>query len=95
MTKGYSAPEVERVYSRVQQLCGQVEDASQVFPALYGLCFFYLARGECQTAQQIGQQALSLARQVQMPDFMLLAHTILGVTSFYCGAFATALEHLE
>jgi adenylate cyclase len=66
-----------------------------VFPALYGLSLFYLARGECHTARQFGQQALRLARQVQVPDYLLLAHTMLGVVSFHCGAFTTALAHLE
>jgi predicted ATPase/class 3 adenylate cyclase len=95
MTKGYAAPEIEGVYSRVQQLCCQVEETAQVFPALYGMCLFYLVRGECQTARQVGQQALRLAQQVQTPDFMMLAHTVLGVALFFCGEFATALEHLE
>jgi tetratricopeptide (TPR) repeat protein len=95
MTKGYAAPEIERVYSRVQQLCCQVEETAQVFPALYGMCLFYLVRGEYQTARQVGQQALRLAQQAQTPDVRMPAHTVLGGVLFFCGEFATALEHLE
>jgi class 3 adenylate cyclase/predicted ATPase len=95
MTRGYAAADVAHTYHRVQQLCQQVGDAAQVFPALYGLCLFHLVRGECTTARQVGQQALELAQQVQTPDFMMLAHTVLGVVLFFCGEFATALEHLE
>jgi predicted ATPase len=55
MVKGYAAPEVARVYNRVQQVCRHLGDTPQVFPALYGLSLFYLARGECHTARQFGQ----------------------------------------
>ena len=55
MTRGYAAADVAHVYHRVQQLCDQVGDASQVFPALYGLCLFHLVRGECATARAGGR----------------------------------------
>jgi predicted ATPase len=95
MTKGYAAADVADVYRHVQQLCHQVGDASQVFPALYGLCLFHLVRGECETARQVGEQALGLARQTQTPDFLVLAHMLLGGTLFFCGALTAAREHLE
>jgi predicted ATPase len=95
MTRGYAAADVAHTYSRIQQLCQQVGDASQVFPALYGLCEFHLVRGECDTARQVGEQALGLARQTHAPDFLVLAHMVLGATLFFCGALPAAREHLE
>ena len=95
MTRGYAAADVAHVYRRVQQLCDQVSDVSQVFPALYGLCLFHLVRGECTTAQQVAEQALALACQTQVSDFLLLAHMVLGGTLFFCGTFMAAREHLE
>jgi predicted ATPase len=95
MTRGYAASDVERVYSRIQQLCRQLGDTPQVFPALYGMCLFYLVRGEGHTARQFGQQALLLAQQLHEPDFLVLAHTVLGGVLFFGGALTTSLEHLE
>ena len=50
-TKGYGAPEVEKVYTRARELCQQVGETPQLFPVLWGLWLFYLARGELQTAR--------------------------------------------
>ena len=36
-TKGSTAPEVESIYSRVRELCRQVGDTPEIFPALSGL----------------------------------------------------------
>src|SRR5262249_10254344 len=40
-TKGFGAPEVERVYARARELCRQVEDTSQLLSVLWGLWWFY------------------------------------------------------
>ena len=95
MTRGYAAADVADVYRRVQQLCHQVGDASHVFPALYGLCVFHLVRGECATARQVGEQALRLAQHEHVPEFLVLAHMVLGATNFFCGALPAARAHLE
>jgi adenylate cyclase len=95
MTRSDAAADVAHVSHRVQQLYHQVGDASQVFPALYGLCVFHLVQGECDTARQVGEQALALARQIQAPDFLVLAHSVLGGTLFFCGTLPAAREHLE
>ena len=44
-SKGYAAPEVEHTYARAQELCRQVGETTQLFPALRGLCRFYLHTG--------------------------------------------------
>jgi len=42
LTKGWGAPEHERVYRRAQELREQLGDTPQRFPALFGLYHFYL-----------------------------------------------------
>jgi predicted ATPase len=95
MTKGYSAADVAHAYRRIQHLCHQVGEASQVFPALYGLCVFHLVRGEVATTRQVGEHALNLAHQTQALDFLVLAHMLLGSTLFFCGALPAARAQLE
>src|SRR5262249_7959841 len=60
-TKGLAAPEVGAAYHRARELCQQVGGPLQLFPVLQGLVFFYINRGECQTARELGEQLLSLA----------------------------------
>jgi predicted ATPase len=62
-TKGYTAPEVERVYSRARTLCQQVGETPQLFPVLMGLYRFYSARAEHETARELAEQLLALAQR--------------------------------
>src|SRR5262249_54961403 len=43
---GFSAPEVERAYTRARELCDQAGQAAPLFATLYGLSGFYLTRAE-------------------------------------------------
>ena len=94
-TKGFGAPEVERVYARARELCQQVGETPQLFPVLCGLWLFYTARAESQTARELGEQLLSLAQSVQDSALLLQAHHALWTTSFFLGEFALAREHAE
>ena len=93
-TKGYAAPEVEHAYARARELCQHMGDTPQLFPVLRGLAEFYIVRGELQTACTLGEQLLSQAQSVQHPTLLLGAHTVLGVTLFYIGEFASSRTHL-
>ena len=55
-TKGFTAPEVEAAYARARELCRQVGETPRLFPVLHGLWRFYNARGEFQTARELGEQ---------------------------------------
>jgi predicted ATPase len=94
-TRGYTAPEVEDVFTRARQLCQHVEITPQLFSVLLGLYRFYLHRGHLQTAHEFAEQALSLAQKVQDPLPLLEAHQALGVTLYYRGELAVARVHLE
>ena len=94
-TKGYAAPEVGEAYTRARELCQQVEETPQLFPALVGLFRFYLVRAEHKTARELVEQLLSLAQSVQDPALLLEAHFPLGAILYCLGEFAPAREHLE
>ncbi|MGE0682841.1 MAG: adenylate/guanylate cyclase domain-containing protein, partial [Candidatus Binatia bacterium] len=94
-TKGYADPGVEHAYSRARVLCQQGRDTPHLFPALLGLCGFYLVRAELTTARELGEQCLSLARREHRPDRFLGSHHMLGLISFYCGDFVPAQAHFE
>ncbi len=99
-TRGYAAPEVERTYARARELCAQVGDTSELWPALHGLTRFYFVQGALQTARDVIQQFLTMAETSHgcAPHDcapLLSAYTAAGVVAFYRGEFAEALDHLE
>jgi class 3 adenylate cyclase/tetratricopeptide (TPR) repeat protein len=51
-TKGQAAPDVERAYARARELCQQVGDTSQLFPALWGSFRSYHNRAELRKAMR-------------------------------------------
>ena len=94
-TKGHGAAEVERVYIRARELCQQVGETPQLFPVLFGLWRFYNFRSELQTARELAEELMSLARNVQDPALLLQAHRALGAALFYHGEIGPSQAHLE
>jgi predicted ATPase len=94
-TKGFTAPEVGRVYARARELCQQVGEAPQLFPVLWGLWYFYNAGAEHQAARELGQQLLSLAQRLQDAALLVVAHRALGNTLYHLSELAPARAHLE
>ena len=94
-TKGYAAPDVQQTYARARELCQCAGDAPDLFPVLMGLCRFYYAGGVMQTARELGEQLLSVAQMNHDAAGLMVAHTALGTTLCFMGAFVQARRHLE
>jgi predicted ATPase/class 3 adenylate cyclase len=94
-TKGNGAPDVERAYARARELCQQLGETPQLFPALLGLRAIYFMRAEFHTARELGEQLLSLAQSIQDPTLLLEAHRAHGTTLFFLGELFAAQKHLE
>lgn len=93
-TKGYAAPEVERVYARAQELCQQVGETPQSFSVLRGLWVVHEMRAELRTARELCEQLLALAQHLDDPDLRIEVHRALGNTLLWMGEFAHARQHL-
>jgi predicted ATPase len=93
--KGPAAPETERAYTRAQDLCRQVGETPQLFPALRGLWQVYTAQGKVRTGHELCEQLFSFAQRIQDPALLLEAHYALGVALHFLGEFVPAREHLE
>ena len=94
-TKGFAAPDVERVYARARALCRQVGETPELFPVLWGLWLFYEVRGSIQTSRELADQLLALAQRQQDPAPLLQAHRAMGQTLFLQGELARARAYLE
>ncbi len=92
--RSYASLEVKATYTRVQELCQQVGETRQLFPALFGLRRFHQVRGEVLAAHELGEQLLGLAQQEQDPAWLVEAYLALGSTFFFLGEFSAAQAHL-
>jgi len=95
MTKGYAAPEVADAYGRARVLCQQVGEQVELLPTLVGLFTFYLVAMELQTARELAEQCVRLARNAQVPGLLTTAYFTLGMVLFYLGEGAAAQAALE
>jgi predicted ATPase len=93
--KGYADPEVERTYKRALELCQQMGETPQLFPALYGLFGFYIVGAKHKTSHELAEQLLSIAQRQQDPALLLEAHRALGQSSLHRGEFVRAYSHFE
>jgi predicted ATPase len=95
MAKGMAAPEVEHAYTRAYALCQQVGETPELVPVLFGLWRYYIARPQLHTAREIGETLLRLAQHAHDRSLSVIAHSALGATWFWLGAFSAAHQHLE
>jgi class 3 adenylate cyclase/predicted ATPase len=91
-TKGHSAADVERTYSRAQALCEELGRQEVPFPVLRGLWNTYLGRGRLQDAHDLAVRISTQAEAHEGPLEIALAHRALGSTLFFLGRFAEALD---
>ncbi len=93
--KGPASPEVERTYGRARELCRQVKNASELFPALWGLWRFHVARTNFRAARKLAEELLNLAQRQQDPALVLQAHHAQWGTLLDLGEFGAVLEHTK
>jgi predicted ATPase/DNA-binding winged helix-turn-helix (wHTH) protein len=91
--KGRGAPEVERVYTRAQELCERISDPARLFPVLWGLFLFRRSRGEIDVAHGFAERLLTLAERTNDSGLVIEAHHALWATLFARGELAAARDH--
>ncbi|MGZ6240996.1 MAG: adenylate/guanylate cyclase domain-containing protein [Candidatus Binataceae bacterium] len=95
VTKGWGAPETEKVYVRAYELSSRGGIAVQRFSALMGLYALAFAQGKLPAAREWEKQLLSLAEQQQVPALLLEAHHACWSTALSMGELAAAEAHIE
>ena len=76
--KGYGAAEAGATYTRALELCRQVGETPELFPAMWGLWYFYCGQGACRTARDLGRELLGLAERQTDPALLVAGHQALG-----------------
>jgi class 3 adenylate cyclase/predicted ATPase len=93
--KGWATADVERVYTRARELCGQLSDPPELFPVLFGLWAMYFLRADMRTAHEHAEHLLRRAQSMQEPTPLMFAYQALGDTSFQMGHLLRARKCLE
>jgi predicted ATPase len=89
-TQGFASPEVEQTYMRARALCMRAEEASALFPVLYGLWNVCLLRCELSRCKDLATQMFALAQTRPDPVLLLQAHNVLQQPLLHMGDFTTA-----
>ena len=95
-THGFSAPATVQAYSRARLLAERVGGAGsrQLFNAINGVRGESITRGELQTALALADQLLEIARDIDKPRALTMAHFALGNSHYYLGNLLEARRHL-
>lgn len=93
--KGYAAVEVEQAFARARELCSMLDDPPDLFPVLYGLWVFNLARSYRGPTVDFADQLLDYARSSGNPLLEMAAHFAAGITTFYLGDFRASRDHFD
>jgi predicted ATPase len=93
--RGYAAPEVERAFLRVRELCGPAAGPGTRFRARWGLGAFSLVRARLAAARELLDGCLEMARAEGDPGLLLEAESWLGTVLFYLNDLVAAQSHLE
>jgi len=91
-SRGFAAPETERVYTRAQELCEQLGDIPEVFPALWGQWGFLNLQGNMRKALAISDRLLAHARRSGDAGLLVEAHHARWPTHMSSGLLLEALE---
>jgi class 3 adenylate cyclase/predicted ATPase len=94
-TKGFTDPEVKKIYLRAQALCRGLGKTTQLVQVLVGLGNIHLLRAEPRQAGKLSRECLKLAQHHHGPDALIAAHRMLGVRSYFLGEFVRARAQLE
>lgn len=94
-TRGYAAPDAEYTYTRARALCRALGDPPELFAVLFGQVTWHLVRGQYQTAQELAEQLLRMARQQHDTVALVAAHSVLGTILVMRGDLEPGCTHLE
>ena len=93
--KGFAAPETGRAYARARELCRELGDVPELFPALYGRFIVHFQRGELAVAHEAARELLQLAEERGDAAARVTGHRIVGSALYHLGRLAESRAHLE
>jgi DNA-binding SARP family transcriptional activator/predicted ATPase len=94
-TRGFSDAELAQTYGRARELTQSVDASFELFQTLTGLKDYYDVRLELQTARQVSEDMVHLARRLNNAGLSAMAHHQASTTLLYLGQADGFLEQRE
>jgi predicted ATPase len=94
-TSGYGDEKTQRIYDRAWELCQQIGDTPEIFPALWGLWLTYHFSAETAKAVELGEKMMVLAQREDDKELLLQAHHALWTTLIQIPDYERSFWHLE
>jgi class 3 adenylate cyclase/tetratricopeptide (TPR) repeat protein len=93
--RGFTAAEMEPVYSRACELSERLGETEKLVYALRGLWAFDFVAGQWERGRRLAEQAISAVKDTNDSVALTVAHYIFGSTLFYQGELISARRQLE
>ena len=93
-TRGYSNPDVERIYARARALCPGSGDDRLMYAVLSGLHLFHQSRAELAICAELTERRLEIARRLEDPALEMHVLETAGTVAFWRGQHQVALRAL-
>jgi hypothetical protein len=84
---------VEHIHARAYELARELGDASALFPALSGLAYAKILRGQMREARALAEEYLELAETQKDALVLSAGHWMLAYTAWWQGDFGETLIH--
>lgn len=92
VTRGFTAPELETLYARVEALCQVMPDRPEIFVALNGVWGYRQVKGQQAGLVQLAEQNLAFVQRAGAPTMLAQATFSVGVSLLWTGDFRRANE---
>ncbi|WP_290648382.1 AAA family ATPase [Aquisalimonas sp.] len=93
--RGFSCAESGEIYAAALELCHELGDALEIFPALSGMGSFELTRANFTKCRSLAEECLVLAEQRRFTSLAIMGHLLLGGTQCLTAEFSAARAQLE
>jgi transcriptional regulator with XRE-family HTH domain len=94
-TRGFSSEEVERSYSRAEELSRRLNDEEYHFASIWGLWVYRLVRAEMGIAVEQAESMVKIADAAQSAEQLAEANCSLGLTKLFQGNIVDSVVALE
>jgi predicted ATPase len=94
-TKGYAAPELERLFERALRLSEEIGDTEEIFPVLYSRQAYELVGGQFDRAAAHAEEAIRLAERNPLANSAAFAGRLFATLKLFQGEATTACEQLR
>lgn len=95
MTEGFSSSAAYEASCRMKELAEQQKDSMSLFQALRGVIVHQLFVGKAKVALHFAQEALDIAKSLQVNEVLMEAYRLIGQTSIYVGKLALSLASFD